>query len=164
VAYVVPRAPGPLELAGVRARLRAALPPAMVPAHWCVLERLPLNANGKIDRAALPAPDPGAAPGRARHIAPSTGIEREVAAMWSELLRTRDPGLDDDLFDAGGDSLLALRLLARVRHRYEVEPSIVAFFREPTVRALAARVEALLHLREDARHAAGGGLREELWL
>ena len=164
VAYLVPRAPGRLALERVRQRLRATLPAAMVPAHWCVLDRLPLNPNGKIDRTALPAPAPDAPEGRDGHVPPASEVERSVAGLWSELLRVADPGIEDDFLDAGGDSLLALRLLARVRQRFGVELSIVAFFREPTIAAVAARVEALLYLREGASRAAGDGEQETMWI
>jgi acyl-coenzyme A synthetase/AMP-(fatty) acid ligase/aryl carrier-like protein len=163
VAYLVAQAPGGLDTDAVRQRLRAALPSVMVPAHWCVLDRLPLNANGKLDRGALPAPAPEAPSGDRARSVPARPVERALAGMWRELLHAGDPGLEDDFFDAGGDSLLALRLLARVRQQHGVDLSVAAFFQDPTLAAMAARVEALLYLREGERRADDDQGREVLW-
>jgi aryl carrier-like protein len=83
--------------------------------------------------------------------------------MWRELLHGGDPGLEDDFFDAGGDSLLALRLLARERQQHGVDLTVAALFQDPTLAAVAARVEALLYLREGERRADDDQGREVLW-
>lgn len=115
VAYLV-LAPGLQWDAALRgqvlARLRQALPEYMVPAHLLVLPAMPLNPNGKLDRHALPAP----ALDRSEHYrAPVTPLEVSLAKLWGELLEVEEVGLDDSFFELGGNSLLAMELVRRVR-------------------------------------------------
>lgn len=144
VAYVVPAAggepPGPPEL---RAFLERTLPDYMVPSAFVPLAALPVTANGKLDRAALPASAPASAagaPGRAAR----TALQRTVAGLWAELLG-REPdtiGLDDDFFELGGHSLLAARLMAAVARRFGVRLPLTALFEAPTVARFAELVSA----------------------
>ncbi|HEX8391103.1 MAG TPA: amino acid adenylation domain-containing protein, partial [Longimicrobium sp.] len=138
VAYVVAEdeSAGP----GLRARLAAALPPYMVPSAVVVLDHLPLTRNGKVDRAALPAPEYG---GAAEHAAPVTETERRLAAVWAEVLGAERVGADDNFFELGGHSLLAARVIARVREGFGADVPLRALFETPTVRGLAVRVDAL---------------------
>ncbi|WP_164014776.1 non-ribosomal peptide synthetase [Pyxidicoccus trucidator] len=141
VAYVVPEgAPSsvaPIDAAGLsaehlRARLRERLPEPMVPSAFVVLEALPLTAHGKLDRAALPAPE------AARDFtAPNTPTEARLARLWSELFRHARPGIHDDFFLLGGHSLLAGRLIARLRETESVDLPLSAVFEHPTVARLA---------------------------
>ncbi|WP_432063862.1 amino acid adenylation domain-containing protein [Streptomyces sp. C10-9-1] len=136
--YVVPapgRAPAPDEL---RSALGAWLPAYMVPAGIGVLDRFPLTPAGKIDRRALPpvdfaGPDAG---GRA----PATAQERALADLFGEVLGLCGVGAEDGFFDRGGDSLLATRLVSRIRAELGVEIPIRAVFDEPTPAALALRL------------------------
>ncbi|MGP8300094.1 amino acid adenylation domain-containing protein [Streptomyces inhibens] len=122
VAYVVPareNAADPArEEAADPARLREfareVLPEHMVPSVFVPLEGLPLNANGKVDRRALPAPDIRRDEGSAR-IAPRTPAEETLARIWSEVLGVTDIGVEDNFFDLGGDSILSLQVVARAR-------------------------------------------------
>ncbi|MGV4925014.1 amino acid adenylation domain-containing protein [Streptomyces sp. BHT-5-2] len=121
VAYAVPAAPtGPTGFADTdtAARLRefarGALPEHMVPSVVVLLDRLPENANGKVDRRALPAPDLRRT-GHAPRIAPRTPAERTLARIWSEVLGVDDLGVEDNFFDLGGDSILSLQVVARAR-------------------------------------------------
>ncbi|HXO43037.1 MAG TPA: amino acid adenylation domain-containing protein, partial [Thermoanaerobaculia bacterium] len=112
VAYLVPRddsaPPAPAEL---RAFLGERLPEYMLPAAWVALPRLPLTANGKLDRKALPAPD--AAPGGANeYLPPRTPVERELAAIWAAVLRVERVGVDENFFELGGDSILTLQVVS----------------------------------------------------
>jgi pristinamycin I synthase-3/4 len=125
----------------LRAGLRERLPEYMVPGAFVVLERLPLNANGKVDRAALPAPD--ASGGAGDHVPPRTPLEERLAAIWAEVLGVERVGAEDGFFDLGGHSLLATRVVARVRAELRVELPLRALFEAPTVARLAPRVEAL---------------------
>ncbi|MBN1204929.1 MAG: amino acid adenylation domain-containing protein [Myxococcaceae bacterium] len=125
----------------LRSRLGAALPPYMVPAHLVPLEQLPLNANGKVDRKALPAPDSGGGD-TGSYVAPRDEEERALAAIWAELLSVERVGATDDFFTLGGHSLLALRLLSRVERALKVKLRLDSLFQASTLESLAALVRA----------------------
>lgn len=135
VAYVVP-AEG-YDAAALRAHAAARLPDAMLPAAFVALPALPVNSSGKLDRAALPAPDYATVQGRA----PATGAERSVAALFGQVLRVEDVGAEDDFFALGGHSLLAVELMLRVREQFGWDPGLGALFEHPTVERLAALLE-----------------------
>ncbi|RKI15449.1 amino acid adenylation domain-containing protein, partial [Corallococcus praedator] len=143
VAYVVPAGPdaahpSPSEL---REHLRQRVPEYMVPAAFMVLEALPVNANGKVDRRALPAPDASAVV-RAPSRPPSTDTERRLAALWTEVLNAGTVNAEDDFFALGGHSLRVTQLVSRVRAVFDVELPLRAVFEAPTLAALAARLDA----------------------
>ena len=137
VAYVVlRRSAGPPEL---RAWLEARLPDYMVPHLYVPIEKLPLTANGKVDRRALPAPEPAR---RTRAAAdPRTPTETRMARLWEEVLGVSPVGLGDELFSLGGDSLLALRLLDAIEREMGHRLPLAALFQEATVEKLAALVD-----------------------
>ncbi|MFC9977666.1 amino acid adenylation domain-containing protein [Spirillospora sp. NPDC127200] len=137
VAYAVPAtAPATVAALGdLRARLADRLPAHMVPAAVVELDALPLTVNGKLDRKALPAPDHAAA---ATGTAPRTAREEALCALFAEVLGVPGVGVDDGFFDLGGDSLLAARLVSRVRAVLGVELGIRTVFETPTVAAIAA--------------------------
>jgi len=134
-AWVV--APGGVALSELRAFLRERLPASMVPADLMCLARLPLGATGKVDRRALPAPEP-AADGAPR--LPQSELERRLQAAWSDVLGVPVTGIDTSFFDLGGHSLLLHRLQAAVRERTGQTIPVLDFFVHPTIRALAARL------------------------
>ncbi|MFJ8740896.1 amino acid adenylation domain-containing protein [Embleya sp. NPDC127516] len=144
VAYLVPRtdaaAPDP---DAVRAALARTLPAYLLPAAFVVLPRLPLTANGKLDRAALPAPEQRAAP-EASFVAPRGSAEELVAQTFADVLGLERVGALDDFFALGGHSLLATRAVARLGVAIELTVPIRALFADPTVAGLAASVEELL--------------------
>jgi amino acid adenylation domain-containing protein len=109
VAYVAALAATDLE--AVKGKLAARLPDYMVPAAWVRLDALPVTANGKLDRKALPAPEAAKPAGEP----PREGTEQALAALWAGLLGTDAIGRDDNFFALGGDSILSLKLLARIR-------------------------------------------------
>ncbi|MFI2203104.1 amino acid adenylation domain-containing protein [Streptomyces sp. NPDC020192] len=139
VGYVVPAAGAETDPAGLRAFLRTCLPAFMVPAAILLLERLPLTQNGKLDRAALPAPDftTSASSGRPPH----TPRERVLCDLFTEVLGVPDIGVDDDFFALGGHSLLATRLTSRIRAALGAELAVRTLFEAPTVAELTARLE-----------------------
>jgi len=136
VAYVA----GTADAAALRDHCARTLPGHLVPAAFVVLAELPLDPNGKVDRAALPAPGT-TADGVARR-EPATPEERAIAEVWAETLAVPVPGLDDDFFALGGHSLAATRIVSRLRSRLGVDLEVRALFRAPTVAALAAEVAA----------------------
>ncbi|MFS4518075.1 condensation domain-containing protein, partial [Delftia tsuruhatensis] len=113
-AYAVPQAGVPADRPGWAAALAQALPEYMVPASITVLEGMPLTANGKIDRKALPVPEQAAAD---LFEAPQGEAEQALAAVWADLFGLERAGRHDDFFALGGDSILALKLVARARKR-----------------------------------------------
>ncbi|MFD0417054.1 amino acid adenylation domain-containing protein [Streptomyces sp. NPDC127108] len=125
--------------AALREHLRERLPDYMLPSAIVLLERLPLTVNGKLDRAALPAPVVEAQSARAAR----TEREEVLCALFAEILGVEGIGIDDDFFALGGHSLLATRLAARVRTRLGAELTIRALFEHPTVAGLAAHLDAL---------------------
>jgi amino acid adenylation domain-containing protein len=139
VAYVVARAAA-AGAEALRAHLAATLPAYLVPSAFVTVDALPLTANGKVDRAALPAADAAAAPA---YLAPRTDTEQALALLWAEVLERGRAGAGDDFFLSGGHSLLATQLAARIRERFAVELPLAAVFEAPVLSALAARIDAL---------------------
>ncbi|MEW5930904.1 MAG: amino acid adenylation domain-containing protein, partial [Gemmatimonadota bacterium] len=139
-AYVVPQEGAQLQTAELRARLAERLPEYMVPAAFVTLERLPLNANGKVDRRALPQPQSTALDA---YTAPRTPAEEVLAGIWAEVLKSERVGALDNFFELGGHSLLATQVISRVRAAFGVEVPLKALFEAPTVAGLAGRIEAL---------------------
>lgn len=137
VAYVVPE-PG-ADLAILKARVAAKVPDYMVPAAFVALDALPVNANGKLDRAALPAPDFAGTGQRA----PQTPTEQRLAALFADQLQLATPlAADDDFFALGGDSLAAVALLLRVREAFGRDPGLGALFAQPSVEGFARLIDA----------------------
>jgi amino acid adenylation domain-containing protein len=143
VAYVTPAGAAPPAAAELRAHLREKLPEYMVPSAFVVLEKLPLTANNKIDRKALPAPDAVAAEPRA-YEEPTGPVAQAIAAIFAEVLRAPRVGARDGFFELGGHSLLATAVIARVRAAFGVELPLRALFEAPTPSELGARVDAAL--------------------
>ncbi|RQS15385.1 non-ribosomal peptide synthetase, partial [Burkholderia sp. Bp9002] len=141
LAYVVLHEDAPrVELVReLREHLAARLPEYMVPAAFIVIDALPLTANGKLDRRALPEPDDDAFV-QAQYEAPQGEIELSLAALWAELLGVERVGRHDNFFALGGHSLVAARLLAQIRETFGHEVSIRALFEAPTVAQLAPRI------------------------
>jgi len=139
VAYFVPEGttPSPSEL---RHRLRATLPEHMVPSIFEALDALPLSANGKLDRNALPAPRLAKDDGPISSATPRTAVEEQLAVIWSRTLGVERIGVHDDFFELGGHSLLALGLLVEVEREFGVEVPLTSILETFTVAGLAAIV------------------------
>jgi amino acid adenylation domain-containing protein len=139
VAYITPTDASQKPDAGeLRDSLRRVLPNHMVPTAFVLLASLPLTPNGKVDRRALPAPADAAIP-RA-YIAPQGATEEKLAALWAEVLEVERAGRDDDFFAVGGYSLLAVKMLARIREQFSTEIDLRDLLEYPTLREMAARL------------------------
>ena len=114
VGYVVPARGGTISPAVLRDHLRADLPDYMVPAHWVEMESLPLTANQKVDRMALPHPSGAGPQNSAAGPPPQTETERLIAELWREQLKVDGIGIHSNFFDLGGHSLLAMAVIHRI--------------------------------------------------
>jgi hypothetical protein len=121
----------------LRAFLKDKLPNYMVPAAFVILDVLPLNANGKIDRHALPAPSCQHSERATAYVAPENDLERSIAAIWREVLRIESVGMHDNFFDLGGNSFHIVQVYSKLRDLAGDIP-MVEMFHYPTVAALAA--------------------------
>ncbi|WP_433665345.1 non-ribosomal peptide synthase/polyketide synthase [Nocardia sp. CA-128927] len=149
IGYVVADRTGPVEgdgLDGGQVRRFAAerLPEYMVPATVLVIDAVPLTANGKLDRAALPVPDLVSS---VAYRAPGTIQEQTLAELFGEVLGLEQVGIDDSFFELGGHSLLATRLISRIRVVLGVEVPIRTVFDAPTVAQLVTRLDAGVRMR-----------------
>lgn len=160
-----------LDPVALRSAVAARLPEFMVPSAVVVLESLPLTANGKVDRTALPVPDLGlSSAGKG----PRSPIEEIIAGLFADVLGVASVGIEDNFFDMGGHSLLAMRLVSRIRTVLGFELSIRSLFEAPTIAALVGQLDGphrqgdalatLLPLRRGGHRPAlfcvhpGGGL------
>nr|WP_280471415.1 non-ribosomal peptide synthase/polyketide synthase [Nocardia cyriacigeorgica] len=155
VGYVVREADAVIDPDAVKAALAATLPGYMIPAALVVLDAFPVNASGKLDRKALPAPKFEAKAFRA----PSTPIEEIVAEVFADLLGVGRVGVDDDFFELGGNSLVATQVVARLSAALDTQVGVRTLFEAPTVGALAARMES--HAGSGARQALTEQVRPE---
>ncbi|RMP93366.1 Pyoverdine sidechain peptide synthetase II, D-Asp-L-Thr component [Pseudomonas savastanoi pv. glycinea] len=133
-AYLVPAQPDQDQQSlreALKTELRAHLPDYMVPTHFIVLDKMPLTANGKLDRKALPAPD--ASQLQAAYIAPQGELEQQLAAIWADVLKVEQVGRSDNFFELGGHSLLAVQMLVRVREQLQREVGLKDLFEQPVL-------------------------------
>ncbi|HTG34125.1 MAG TPA: amino acid adenylation domain-containing protein [Thermoanaerobaculia bacterium] len=145
VAYYVPEGAGGPAPADLRLHLRESLPEHMMPSLFVPLAELPLNANGKVDRRALPSPEAIGEADTAPRTPPRNPVEEVIAGIWEDLLGLGDPvGVDDDFFHLGGHSLLVIRLLSRLRQAFGADLPVQRVFAAPTVAGLAAAIAAIL--------------------
>ena len=142
VAYIVPQPEITIIIDEIRQFLKAKLPDYMVPNAFVILAALPLTANGKIDRRALPPPESGSEASD-KYVAPRTPMEEILATIWSEVLKVEKVGINDNFFELGGHSLLATQLVAQIRDRLEIELPLRQLFNSATLAELAQEIEQL---------------------
>ncbi|MEM7353055.1 MAG: amino acid adenylation domain-containing protein, partial [Acidobacteriota bacterium] len=136
-AYLVPAATSTPAIGALRSYLGESLPEHMIPATFVEIPTLPLNPNGKVDRAALPEPQ------RSRHrgsTAPRDELEQQLTEIWEEVLGIGSLGVDESFFELGGHSLLAVRLMARVAEATGQELPLASLFEGPTIEHMANRL------------------------
>ncbi|MDQ1354216.1 MAG: hypothetical protein QG657_4525, partial [Acidobacteriota bacterium] len=142
-AYIIPRegaAGENVTVSELREFLLTELPEYMIPAYFIKLEKIPLTANGKIDRRALPRPTQDTIMPGVDYTAPADETEQKMALIWQEILGIERIGREDDFFASGGDSILATQCIARLREVFKSEISLRKMFECPTIKALAKEV------------------------
>jgi acyl carrier protein len=168
VGYVASKPATPfmegLNPALLREHLKARLPHYMVPSAFVLMEKLPLTANGKIDRQGLAALSVDSPARGQDYVAPRTATEQALAAIWSELLKVDEVGIHDDVFDLGAHSLLAMKALTRIREAFRVSLVLRNLFEHPTVAQLAPIIDGLASLAHAAPASRDSGGREEIVL
>ena len=135
-AYVVTSQPAP-DVSVLREHLKKKVPDYMVPAAFMFLEALPLTANGKVDRKALPVPESQRPELTRRYIAPRTAAEKTLSAVWSKALRVENVGIEDNFFELGGDSILSIQIISAARREgLKLTPKLL--FANQTIASLAS--------------------------
>jgi amino acid adenylation domain-containing protein len=148
VAYVVAKQGQTLATNDLRRFLKQSLPDPMIPAAFVLLDTLPLTANGKVDRQALPQPGPTRPDLEPTFVAPRTPVEETLSGIWAQILGVQSVGIHDNFFDLGGHSLLATQVMSRVREALLIDLPLRTLFDAPTVVGLAESVETLRWLAE----------------
>ncbi|HEV7765806.1 MAG TPA: amino acid adenylation domain-containing protein [Thermoanaerobaculia bacterium] len=172
IAYFVAEEGRRPNVSELREWLGERLPAYMIPAHWIELPSLPLNASGKIDRRALPAPGADRPELSVAYAEPRNDVESTLASIWQQLLKLDKVGRSDNFFELGGHSLLATQVVSRLRDAFGVEVPVRLLFERPTIAAMA---EALSHGKSQpaateniVRHESSGPCplsfcQERLW-
>ena len=151
VAYVVPQQGQTISVDELSSYLKDLLPEYMVPSAFVPLRALPLTANGKLDRNALPASNQSDSLSEVAFVAPRTPIEEELAAIWCEVLEVEHVSVHDNFFEAGGHSLLITQVVARIRDVFQVELPLRVLFKTPTIAGIAESIERMKARSEELR-------------
>ncbi len=141
---------GPPAASDLRQFMQKTLPEHMVPGFFVNLDAFPLTPNGKIDRAALPAPEVVRASSR-DYVAPRTAIEQALAGIWEQVLQVAQAGLHDNFFELGGHSLVATQVMARINDAFSLALPLRALFEAPDLESLAQRVASMQASNQIAR-------------
>jgi amino acid adenylation domain-containing protein len=159
VAYLITRTGADICLPALRELVRARLPEYMMPAAFVFIDRLPLTVNGKLDTAALPAPDKSTAERPIAFVAPETELQRAIASIWQDVLNLPAAGLDDNFFDLGGNSIRLAQVHGRLQGLLGRQFPITDLFAYTNIRALAAHFGSLAQtasststIQDRARH------------
>ena len=147
-----------IEHGEIRRFLKARLPDFMVPNLFVRIDNIPLNANGKIDRKALPKPDKSEYLKSQNFVAPETATEKILTKIWSEVLKVEPIGTNSDFFELGGHSLLATKVVSRVRKTFKVDIPLRVLFKMSTIGDMAMYLDAVEKARVDA-HALSDDLQ-----
>ncbi|HEV7474453.1 MAG TPA: alpha/beta fold hydrolase, partial [Pyrinomonadaceae bacterium] len=166
VAYVVPVTGKKPTGDDLRKFLLAHLPDYMTPASYCLLDSLPLTAQGKIDRKALPEPGPSLESAARIYLAPRNADESKLVAIWEEVLAQPGISVTDDYFELGGHSLLAVSLMAKIEKEFGKRIPLAELFRNPTIAQLAVklRAESVDSQWEELVEIRGAGTKPPLFI
>jgi amino acid adenylation domain-containing protein len=143
VGYIVSKNGKPPTADELKTYLRQQLAEYMVPSAYVTLERIPLTANGKVDRKALPLADISQPLVESEYVMPRTDLEKSLAACWAELLPAQRVGVHDNFFDLGGHSLIAMRVVLQIRESLGIDLPLRRLFESPTVASLAQVIESI---------------------
>ncbi len=141
IAYVVSHQQLSLTNSELKSYLREKIPEYMVPSAFVLMDAVPLTANGKVDRRALPAPDRSKSESGRGYTPPRTPVEELLAGIWGQVLNVERVGIYDNFFELGGHSLLATQVIARIEATCQAEIPLRLLFENPTVAGLAERIE-----------------------
>jgi surfactin family lipopeptide synthetase A len=141
VAYLTSHLGENLKLSELRTMLQEKLPEYMVPSGFIALDRFPLTPNGKVDRKALPVPEKMDLRSEQGYVAPANPTEQALCRIWCDFLRLARVGTQDNFFDVGGYSLLAVRVLGHINKAFDVRLNVPTFFENPTIEQLARVIE-----------------------
>jgi amino acid adenylation domain-containing protein/FkbM family methyltransferase len=155
---------GILTPATLRKHLKDRLPPYMVPSAFVLMQKFPLTSNGKLDRQALPPCSQGDMQPAREIVRSQTRTETALAAIWRELLKVEHIGLDNDFFDLGGRSLVAMKAVSRIRDVFEVDVQLRNLIERPTLAGLAEVIDGLSWVANAKAPTHAGGDREEIEL
>jgi thioesterase domain-containing protein/acyl carrier protein len=144
VAYVEANGNARLTSQSLRSYLKEKLPEYMIPTAFVLLDSLPLTSSGKLDRRALPEPDPDRREDLIGYVAPRTTVEQVLAEIWADVLGRERVSVHDNFFDLGGYSLMAIRLIAEVCKELQIELPLRQLFECPTIAEFAERVNSKL--------------------
>jgi len=161
VAYVVGKAGAVPEVIEMKQFVARRLPDYMVPTAFVALDALPTTASGKVDRKALPAPDWTSMQAQGEFVAPRVGVEQQLAAIWSEVLKLDRVGAHDNFFDLGGNSLLAMRLAARISASFARRVAVRDLFIHQTVAEQAELVSLTAASVGVSKEATPAGMHRE---
>ena len=142
IAYVMRREIGAGSVGEWRRHLKARLPDYMVPSAFVILDRMPVNAGGKIDRRSLPEPSEDQAAFAARFVAPRRAVEKVVARFWGDALKIEAPEVHDDFAELGGDSLQAAQIVGRIQELFPLDQPLVTLGQATTIEELAGFIIA----------------------
>jgi acyl carrier protein len=148
IAYIVAASSALLAANELRSYLSGMLPDFLVPAQFEFLDALPVTSSGKRDRRALPAPRSTRPAPADTFVAPRDPVEQVLVGIWSDVLRVEKVGIQDSFFELGGDSILSLQIVSRIRATLQIDVPLRALFEGPTVAGLAGV------LRRDAEQYA----------
>jgi amino acid adenylation domain-containing protein len=158
VAYVVLSAGAKLNAGELREHLRKRLPDYMVPAEFVAIPSVPVTANGKLDRKALPRTN-GSKPHAENYVGPRTAVEEELVKILAPLLKLDRVGVNDNFFLLGGHSLLGTQLIARISETFGVDLTLLKLFDHPTVSEMSSEIEELILLKVEDSEAEYSGDR-----
>lgn len=133
---------GDTQATELRSFLKGLLPVYMVPTYYVSVPAIPLTSNGKIDRKSLPMPDERHRPQLENFTAAATDTERKLAAIWQDVLNTTSVGIDDDFFDLGGSSMVAISLINKINSTTNANVTVASLYQLPTIRQLAEQIDS----------------------
>ena len=143
VAYVVLQREQNITTDELSGYMKDVLPEYMIPSAFVLLHSLPLTANGKLDREALPAPNQAALLSQEAFVAPRTPVEEVLATIWREVLEVERVSVHDNFFEAGGHSLLITQIVARIRDAFQVDLPLRILFKSPTIAGIAEAIDKM---------------------